>query len=162
MGNLDSPEVYKKLDSIDMLGQLYGLPKQCLNAWQKASKFKLPSDYARIDKLVILGMGGSAIGGDLIRSFASPVKKPIIFVNREYDLPAFVDDKTLVIASSYSGNTEETLSAFAQALKTGCKKLVSTTGGKLKEMAESAGVPVFIIDHVSPPMKIPTFTTSNG
>ena len=89
MMNLDSQEVYKKLDSIDMLGQLHGLPKQCLSAWQKASHFNLPPDYSEIDKVVVLGMGGSAIGGDLIRSFASQVKKPVIFVNREY-----LDQKT--------------------------------------------------------------------
>jgi glucose/mannose-6-phosphate isomerase len=151
MLNLDSVEIYKKLDPFNMLGQLTGLPQQCLNAWQKSSNFKLPHEYAEIDKVVVLGMGGSAIGGDLIRSLASSAGKPVIFVNREYDLPAFVDSKTLVIASSYSGNTEETLSAFNQALKTDCKKLVATTGGELKKIAEAAGVPVFIIDHVAPP-----------
>ncbi len=96
-------------------------------------------------------MGGSAIGGDLVRSLFSSKKKPIIFVNRDYDLPAFVDDKTLVIASSYSGNTEETLSAFSQALKKKCKKLAMTTGGRLKELAEDARVPVFVIDYVGQP-----------
>ncbi len=151
MLNLDDVALYKKLDPENMLGQLQGLPQQCLSAWQKASNFTLPGDYAGIDKVVILGMGGSAIGADLIRTFVSSIAKPIIFVNREYDLPPFVDAKTLVIASSYSGNTEETLSAFTQALKTDCKKLVATTGGKLKDMAQAARVPVFIVDHVAPP-----------
>jgi glucose/mannose-6-phosphate isomerase len=100
--------------------------------------------------VVVLGMGGSAIGGDLVRSLFSS-KKKIIFVSRDYDLPAFVDEKTLVIASSYSGNTEETLSAFSQALQKKCKKLVMTTGGRLKELAEDAKVPVFLIDYVGQP-----------
>jgi glucose/mannose-6-phosphate isomerase len=151
MVNLDDLQIYKQLDPANMMGQLHGLPQQCLAAWHKAIEFNLPSDYRDVDKVVILGMGGSAIGSDLVRSLASLESKPIIFVNRDYDLPAFVDDRTLVIASSYSGNTEETLSAFSQALKTNCKRLVTTTGGKLKDMAESANVPVFIIDHVSPP-----------
>jgi len=151
MVNLDDPKIYKQLDPANMLGQLHGLPGQCLAAWRKAIEFKLPDGYQDIDKVVILGMGGSAIGGDLVRSLASSESKPIIFVNRDYDLPAFVDDKTLVIASSYSGNTEETLSAFSQALKTNCKKLVTTTGGKLKDMAEKNNVPVFIIEHSSQP-----------
>lgn len=151
MANLDDIELYKQLDSANMLAQLHGLPQQCRAAWLKAIAFKLPGDYKNIDKVVILGMGGSAIGGDLARSLASLENKPIFFVNREYELPAFVDTRTLVIASSYSGNTEETLSAFSQALKINCKKLVMTTGGKLKEIAEAAKIPVFIIDHIAPP-----------
>src|SRR4030042_2442093 len=117
MVNLDGPQIYKQSAPANMLGQLHGLPQQCLAAWHKALEFKLPRDYRDVDKVVILGMGGSAMGGDLVRSLVSSESKPIIFVNRDYDLPAFVDDRTLVIASSYSGNTEETLSAFSQALK---------------------------------------------
>ncbi|MFH1651371.1 MAG: bifunctional phosphoglucose/phosphomannose isomerase, partial [Chloroflexota bacterium] len=77
-------------------------------------------------------------------------KIPII-IQRDYDLPAFVDDKTLVIASSYSGNTEETLNAFEQALKTGAKKLVLTTGGKIKEIAEDCEIPVWTITYKAQP-----------
>jgi len=113
--------------------------------------FNLPQDYAEVDKVVILGMGGSAIGGDLVSSLAiSEAKLPII-VSRSYDLPAFTDAKTLVIASSYSGNTEETVSSFEQALKTKAKKLVITTGGKLKAMAEGSSVPVFSFDYKAQP-----------
>ena len=105
--------------------------------------FNLPPSYSEVNKVVILGMGGSAIGGDMVSSLAvSEAKLPII-IHRDYNLPAFVDARTLVIASSYSGNTEETLSAFEQALRTGSKKLVITTGGKLKSMAEERNVPVF-------------------
>jgi len=151
MVNLDAPEIYRQFDRDNMLAQLYGLPEQCLDAWRKALNFKLPSDYIDFDKVVILGMGGSAIGGDLVRSLTAPSAKPIIFVNRDYELPAFVDNRTLVIASSYSGNTEETLSSFNQALEKKCKKLALTTGGKLKSLAEDAKVPVFTIDHISQP-----------
>ncbi|MFX0046085.1 MAG: bifunctional phosphoglucose/phosphomannose isomerase [Candidatus Hermodarchaeota archaeon] len=151
MINLDDLQMYQQLDPAGMLAQLHGLPKQCRAAWRKAKEFKLPEDYKDIDKVVILGMGGSAIGGDLVRSLAAGIAKPIIFVNREYDLPPFVDDRTLVVASSYSGNTEETLSAFGQALGTSCKKLAITTGGKLKTLAGNANAPVLTIDHKSPP-----------
>jgi glucose/mannose-6-phosphate isomerase len=81
---------------------------------------------------------------------ASETRLPIL-VHRDYDLPAFVDDQTLVIASSYSGNTEETLSAFEQAVKTGAKKLAVTTGGKLKSLAEEKGIPVFAFDYKAQP-----------
>jgi len=151
MVNLDDIQIYKRLDPENMLGHLHGLPQQCRTAWHKAKDFELPRDYATIDKVVVLGMGGSVIGGDLVRSLFSSKSKPIIFVNRDYDLPGFVDDRTLVIASSYSGNTEETLSAFSQALKRKCLKLAMTTSGELKELAEDAGVPVFIIDYVGQP-----------
>ena len=151
MVNLDDPGIYQQLDPANMLAHLHGLPQQCRSAWHKAKDFELPPDYAGIDKIIILGMGGSAIGGDLARSLILSTGKPIVFVNRDYDLPAFVDDRTLVIASSYSGNTEETLSAFSQALKTSCKKLAVTTGGKLKALAEDARVPVLTIDYISPP-----------
>jgi glucose/mannose-6-phosphate isomerase len=151
MVNLDDFKVYKLLDPANMLEHLHGLPRQCHTAWSKAKGFNLPQDYAAIDKVVVLGMGGSAIGGSLLRNFISRLTKPIIFVNRDYDLPAFVDDRTLVIASSYSGNTEETLSAFSQALKKNCKKLAMTTGGKLKTLAENAKVPVFLIDIAAQP-----------
>jgi glucose/mannose-6-phosphate isomerase len=151
MVNLDDIQLYKQLDPANMRGHLHGLPRQCRAAWNKAERFQLPKDYRNVDKVVVLGMGGSAIGGDLVRSLFSSKKKPIIFVNRDYDLPAFVDEKTLVIASSYSGNTEETLSAFSQALQKRCKKLVMTTGDRLKELAEDAGVPVFETDYEGQP-----------
>ncbi len=151
MVNLDNLDVYRRLDPANMLGHLHGLPQQCCTVWRKAKDFELPRDYADIDKVVILGMGGSAIGGDLLRNFISRLTKPIVFVTQDYDLPAFVDERTLIIASSYSGNTEETLSAFSQALKGKCKKLAMTTGGKLKALAQNAKVPLFVIDHTSQP-----------
>jgi glucose/mannose-6-phosphate isomerase len=151
MTDLDDLTIHQRLDPGGMLAQLKGLPQQCHAAWNKALQFKLPTEYRDADKVVILGMGGSAIGGDLLRSLTHRLNRPLVFVLRDYDLPPFVDNRTLVIASSYSGNTEETLSAFSQALNTRCHKLALTTGGKLREMAAKAGVPVFTIDHVSPP-----------
>jgi len=113
--------------------------------------FDLPLDYADVDRVVILGMGGSAIGGDLVSTLAvSEARLPVI-VHRDYDLPAFVDARTLVIASSYSGMTEETVSAFEQALGYDAKKLVITTGGKVKGLAESRNIPVFNFDYKAQP-----------
>jgi glucose/mannose-6-phosphate isomerase len=149
--NLDDPKIYKQCDPEDMLARIKELPWQCRQAWQAAMSFNLPPDYSDIDKVIILGMGGSAIGGDLVRSLAETESKIPILVQRDYGLPAFVDARTLVIASSYSGNTEETLSAFEQALKTGSKKLAITTGGKLKEMAEQNNIPVFKIEYEAQP-----------
>ncbi len=151
MINLDDPEVYVRLDPADMRGRIRELPRQCLKAWQQALSFELPPDYSSVDKVVILGMGGSAIGGDLLGSLAAADSKVPISVHRDYDLPPCVDANTLVIASSYSGMTEETLSSFTQALATPARKLVLTTGGKLKGLAEKNGIPVFAINYVAQP-----------
>jgi glucose/mannose-6-phosphate isomerase len=151
MINLDNPQVYKQYDPQDMLTHIHNVPELCRQAWQMATSFALPPDYSRINKVVVLGMGGSAIGGDLVASLVAAEANLPIFIQRSYDLPAFVDDETLIIASSYSGMTEETLSAFRQALNTNSKKLVITTGGKIKELAQEKGIPVFSFNYKAQP-----------
>jgi len=149
--NLDDPQVFKQYDSGDMLTRICEMPWQCEQSWQMAMRFSLPADYSEVDKVVILGMGGSAIGGDLVSSLAAAEARLPILVHRDYGLPAFVDARTLVIASSYSGNTEETLSSFEQALRTEAKKLVITTGGKLKAMAKERNIPAFSFAYKAQP-----------
>ncbi len=151
MTDLDNPQVYKRYDPEGMLTCLHDMPQLCQQAWQMAMDFNLPQDYTRVDKVVILGMGGSAIGGELVSSLAVSEAKLPVLIYRDYKLPAFIDAKTLVIASSYSGMTEETLSSFEQALDTESKKLAITTGGKLKTMAEKRNVPVFSFDYKAQP-----------
>ncbi len=149
--NLDDPRLYQQFDPGGMLARLHEMPQLCRQAWQMAMRFDLPQGYSGVNKVVILGMGGSAIGGDLVSSLALSEARLPIFVHRDYNLPAFVDAETLVIASSYSGMTEEPLSSFAQALETGAKKLVITTGGRLRSMAEARNVPVFGFDYKAQP-----------
>jgi len=149
--NLDDSKVFKQYDPEGMLARIHELPWQCEQAWQTAMTVNLPADYSKVDKVVILGMGGSAIGGDLVSSLAASEARIPVLVHRDYDLPAFADSRTLVIASSYSGNTEETLASFEQALETESKKLVSTTGGKLKAMADERNIPVSIINYKAQP-----------
>jgi len=151
MADLDDPKVYAKFDPSNMLGRISELPQQCRHAWQSAMQLSLPPDYSRVDKVIILGMGGSAIGGDLASALAVEQGAMPVLVHRDYDLPTSVDDRTLVIASSYSGNTEETLSAFTQTLKTAAKKLAITTGGRLKALAEESGIPLFTFHYVAEP-----------
>jgi glucose/mannose-6-phosphate isomerase len=149
--NLDSLNIYRQRDPDNMLARIKELPVQCQQAWQTVMDFELPSDYTDVDKVIILGMGGSAIGGDLVRSLALSEAGIPILVHRDYGLPSFVDERTLVIASSYSGNTEETLSGFEPSLKTKAKKLVMTTGGKLGELARANNLPVYKIDYKAQP-----------
>ncbi len=141
--DLNDPQVYRQYDAEAMLVHLHKMPELCRQAWRMVMDFDLPEDYREVSRVVILGMGGSAIGADLVSNLVvSEAKLPVI-IHRDYNLPAFIDSKTLVIASSYSGMTEETLSSFKQALETNSKKLVITTGGKLKIMAEERRILVF-------------------
>lgn len=104
-----------------------------------------------ISHIVVAGMGGSAIGGDLMRSFVEQTASIPVFVNRSYELPAFVGEKTLFIASSYSGNTEETLSALEQAMERGAKVFCITSGGRLQTVAQGHGFAHILIPGGLPP-----------
>ena len=115
MNNLDDLSIYSKLDHDGMMKAIRDLQQQLKAALSLAKQFKLPQRYRQVNKVIVLGMGGSAIGGDLIGSLVSEKACVPVIVNRDYNLPRYVDEQTLVIASSYSGNTEETIAAFEQA-----------------------------------------------
>jgi glucose/mannose-6-phosphate isomerase len=94
--------------------------------------------------VVIGGLGGSGIGGRIARlAFYTMFPVPVEVIS-EYHLPAYADAKTLVVLSSYSGNTEETLSMYNNARDKGCQIMVLTSGGKLKELAEKNGDTVYL------------------
>jgi glucose/mannose-6-phosphate isomerase len=101
---------------------------------------------------MIAGMGGSAIGADLLAAYAAPKSRIPIFVHRDYDLPAWANGpETLVIASSHSGNTEETLSAFDVALARNCRCMAIATGGALAQVARARGVSLCTFEHRGQP-----------
>jgi glucose/mannose-6-phosphate isomerase len=151
MSVLDSPSLYTQLDPSGMLQHLHRFPEQCRRAWDSSARLHLPPEYASVNRVVISGMGGSAIGGEFIRRLAAVDNSVPVAVHRDYGLPPFVDRNTLLIFSSYSGNTEETISCFAESLSTAARKLAITTGGKLRELAQQEGFPVLTIDYASPP-----------
>jgi glucose/mannose-6-phosphate isomerase len=149
--DLDDLTELQELDREGMLGHVAALPRQCRDAWAATRKLQLPARHFRAERILIAGMGGSAIGGDLAAAVAVG-KSPIpILVHREYDLPAHVDRQTLVIASSYSGNTEETVSAFRAAFERGCPLVAITTGGELARLAGEWNVPLVSFDYRSQP-----------
>ncbi len=150
-GKLDIPETYKTLDPQAMLERIHEFPAQCERAWDMAVKFGLPEHYSRADRVVVLGMGGSAIGGDLLGTLVTSESRVPLLTVRGYTLPAYADKNTLVIASSYSGNTEETLAGFDQSLKAGAMVIAITTGGKLKAAAAQNSVPVFAFTYNAQP-----------
>jgi glucose/mannose-6-phosphate isomerase len=151
MSELDNPETYSKFDPTNLLKNVQELPSQCEQAWEEIKKVVLPSYYVKVNKVIVLGMGGSAIGGDLVRALLQNQSKTPIFTVRDYDLPAFVDRDSLVIASSYSGNTEEALEAFSQAIAKKSKSVAITTGGKLADLATAHKIPLYKFDYKTEP-----------
>jgi glucose/mannose-6-phosphate isomerase len=142
---------FKELDVHNMLSHINGLPDQLLAAWQLGQILPLPA-WNDAQQILIAGMGGSAIGADLLSAYAVPKCKVPIFVHRDYDLPDWaVGSKTLVICSSHSGNTEEALSVFEMAQGKGCRILVITTGGKLAELARTTGAVLWLFEYDSQP-----------
>jgi glucose/mannose-6-phosphate isomerase len=129
----------KLYDNSDMFKVLADFSKQIEEARDIGISVKAERDYSSYKRIIICGMGGSAIGGDLLRSFLQYEIKIPVYVNRNYRLPAFADKDTLVIASSYSGNTEETLSAYEEAKNKGCKIICISSGGKLSLLAQNEG-----------------------
>ncbi|MBU1125812.1 MAG: bifunctional phosphoglucose/phosphomannose isomerase [Candidatus Omnitrophica bacterium] len=125
----------KKIDRSGMVDLLMEFPLQCQVALRLAQKQKISLPAQAFTKIVFVGQGGSAIGADLVRSFLYFQSKIPVFVVREYELPAYVDARTLVFILSYSGNTEETLSAYAHARKRKATVNVVSSGGILKEYA---------------------------
>jgi glucose/mannose-6-phosphate isomerase len=151
MPDLDTPQSFAACDPKGMLAHIAGLPQQCAEAWNRIQRIKLPEEYHRARQVVVLGMGGSAIGADLLRGLLAEECPVPIIVHRDYGLPAFVDSHTLVIASSYSGNTEETLSGFDAAWARGAQLVAVTTGGELARRARQQGVPLYLFDYVAQP-----------
>jgi glucose/mannose-6-phosphate isomerase len=156
MIDLNDEEKLAEIDKEGMLIHAVNLPQTCADAWQLAQRtfprLDLPAGFRQVKHIVVVGMGGSAIGGDLLAALVADECPCPIFVNRGYDLPAYVDGPgTLVIGSSNSGNTEETLSAFAQAQERGASLLALTTGGEISRLAEGWGAPAVLFEYDSQP-----------
>lgn len=129
-------------DKSNMFDILKNFGNQCEEAVQIADKYDLSKyDFTGIDNIILNGLGGSAIGGDFVRSFLQYELPVPMFINRNYHLPAFASDKTLSIISSYSGNTEETNSAFEESLNKNCKIICITSGGKVEQVAKDNDLP---------------------
>jgi len=151
MLDLDNPMQFRQIDTDDMLGHIVGFPEQCRKAWEQARQITLPASYSQAKNAVLAGMGGSAIGGDLVRSLVERECPVPFIVDRNYLLPGFVGPGTLVIASSYSGNTEETLTTSEKALEAGAFVVALTTNGKLAEWAQRKNVPLIRFSYQSQP-----------
>ena len=149
--DLDQPEIYARLDPSGLRDRIAGLPDQCQRAWKEAQAFHLPASYGSARTIALMGMGGSAIGGDLIAGLAARENGPQVTVCRSPHVPGWVGTDTLAIVSSYSGNTEETLSMYRQAKKKGTNLVALTSGGELARLADQDGTPCFTISFEGEP-----------
>lgn len=148
-------EVIRERDPQGMLEHIAGLPDQCQAAWQTAQQVDLPESFKQIERVIIAGMGGSAIGGSLLAALAAPHSRIPIHVVRDYTLPAIAQGaSTLVIGSSYSGDTEETIAMVTQARERGCQLLGIASGGEIAAISDSAGAPILHIPYKSPPRAV--------
>jgi glucose/mannose-6-phosphate isomerase len=126
----------KQIDQSGMYNWLMDFHGQVQDAVRIGQSARVKLNVKGVRNIVLSGMGGSAIGGDLLRSYLSDVLRVPFFVNRHYVLPEFVDRNTLVIVSSYSGNTEETVAAHRDAIKRGARILCLTSGGATETVAK--------------------------
>jgi glucose/mannose-6-phosphate isomerase len=126
----------KRLDPKGMSTCIADFPKQIEEAIRIGKEAKVKMNLKNVHNVVLTGLGGSAIGGDLLRSYLADELAMPFMVNRHYALPKFVDKNTFVIVSSYSGNTEETISAYKDAIKRKAKILCISTGGEAAKMAK--------------------------
>ena len=149
---LDDLVEIKILDPSNMWERMIAVPEQIISAGKQVSEIALPEIYRNAKAVVFAGMGGSAVAGDFLQSVllskwcergGRQVAAPIFLVSRSRSLPSWVDETTLVFISSYSGNTEETLACFDDAVERAAMIIAFTSGGKLHEKATGAGVPIF-------------------
>ena len=139
---LDDLDYVRSFDPDNMYNRIFDLPEQMEKALKLAEVWKVkPEDFPDAKNIVVIGMGGSAIAGDLVRSFLFDKLLVPFEICRNYELPEYVDDETLVIVSSYSGNTEETLAATDDALRRKAMIAAITTGGILEDVATLNDIP---------------------
>lgn len=147
--SLDDPGGFAAIDPLDALSDVEGTPTQ----WREARGLAdVRLDLSAVDSVLLTGMGGSGIAGDVAATLSAVVpaesrglpRIPVL-VHKGYGLPPFVGPSTLVVALSYSGNTEETLSGWDAAVDAGAQLLAVTSGGTLAERAQQAGAPTVLV-----------------
>ena len=138
---LDDLDQISHVDPRGMLGVITALPESAEDAIESAEKINLK--VRRFRSLVVAGMGGSAVGGLLLRDWLGSTSRIPIIVSRDYYLPGFVGKDTLFFAVSYSGGTVETLSSYEEARERGARIVVFTSNGELEKRARASRITVF-------------------
>ena len=144
-------EDIRRVDPSGMYALIRDFPQQVEEAIDIGLSARVPRLHKGIDNIVLCGLGGSAIGGDLLKSFLADELSVPFVVNRHYTLPAFVGQRTLVLVSSYSGNTEETVAAHRQAVKRKAKVICISSNGMTAKLAKKHKEPLITIPGGLPP-----------
>ncbi len=158
---LDDMQSIKSIDKEGMLKIQMAFPEHCKDALRRGDAVKalersdvsrnMKIAYKKPDNIIVAGMGGSAVGGDVLKDWLRDDARVPIEVSREYHLPAYADDRTLVLAVSYSGNTEETLSSFVEAVERRCMIIAVSSGGQLENFSQRLGTPLVKLPENLPP-----------
>jgi len=158
---LDQPREIRNIDKSDMLGHCVKTPTYCRDAIQRAEQIEIPRkvkisekasiSYKKPNNILVAGMGGSAVGGEILHDWLRDELPIPIEVCRDYSLPAYADEDTLAFVVSYSGETEETLNAFMDAIRRRCMIVAVTSGGTLLSFCERLGLPCVTIPSGVPP-----------
>lgn len=146
MTDLDDKAKIAEIDKSNAYSSVVSLARQCRQAWEETQKLNLPQDYKDVKNIVLCGMGGSAYAALIIKSlFSNKLKIPFELVNG-YELPAYVNEDTLILLSSYSGSTEEILSCAKFALEKKAKITAVANGSSLGEFVKTHSLPAYIFD----------------
>jgi len=155
MNNLDKIEDLLAFDKKRVYESITLFGEQIEQAYNEIGKLDIPKEYYQASNIVIAGMGGSALGGRVVDSLIPQRVRVPIEVFTEFYIPNYVNQNSLVILSSYSGTTQETLRDAYEALKKKAKIFVITTGGKLEEFAHKEGIPAYIFNPENNPSSQP-------
>jgi len=144
MHSLDDPNIYKKLDQGNSYVSIAALADQCEQAWSDVSKLTFSDHYRGLTSILFAGMGGSAYGARIVKSlFSDSLTVPVDIVN-DYHLPSYTNQDTLVVAASYSGTTEETISCANEAIAKQVPLIGICNGGPLGKLLSDAKAPAYI------------------
>jgi len=166
VSELDDLLGIKRIDRSGICGVQERFPESCEDAVERGKRLKIPRKlkigvkleihYGKPDNIVVVGMGGSAIGGAVLKDWLRDVAPIPIEVCREYELPAYADEKTLFFAVSYSGDTEETISGLVDAVERGCMLVAVSSNGVLQEFSERLRIPfVKLPEKIQPRFAFP-------
>jgi len=153
--NLDLPEKFKSIDTGKVLDSIRLLADQIEQTWREVNSLNTPPKCTLVKNVVVCGMGGSALGARIVDSLKDRLARTPIEIFTNYHVPNYVDSKTFVILSSYSGNTEETISAANKAISKNAQVFIITTGGKLSKIAASHNLPNYTFTPTHNPSNQP-------
>ncbi len=151
MNILDDRKRINQLDTGHSYESIRNLPNQCQAAWDDVKSLNFPSSYSTASSIIFSGMGGSAYGGRIIKNLYFDKLNVPVDVISDYHIPKYANKNTLVIAASYSGSTEETISCISDALRIGCKIIGISMGGKLFDLLSKENKPVYKFNPVYNP-----------